>query len=115
VSSATTFGLRCAAIAAFTALAACSNVEDLFVAPGKFAIYSCAELETQGRATVTRERELKILMGKASQGAGGELVNTLAYRGEYLATQGQLKQLEQAAIERKCDMTWRTVSDRSMW
>ncbi len=101
--------------AAACALAACSNAEDLFVSPGKYAVYTCKELETEGRATVTRERELKGLMGKASQGSGGELVNALAYRNQYLSTQGQLKQLEQTALEKKCDTTWVTVSDRSMW
>jgi hypothetical protein len=104
-----------AAISACAMLAGCSNVEDLFVTPGKFEVYSCDQIAAQGKTAATRERELKGLMGKASEGAGGALVNTMAYRSEYLAMQGQLKQLEQMAVEKKCDMPWRSVSDRSMW
>ncbi len=102
-------------VAAAPLAAACSNVEDLFVAPGKYAIYNCTELANQGRVAAARERELKELMAKASAGAGGGVVNVLAYRNEYLANQGQLKQLEQTAVEKKCDMPWRSVSDRSMF
>jgi len=108
-------GLPAAAALCCALLAGCSNVEDLFVAPGKYDVYSCDQIATQGRAAAARERELKGLMSKASQGAAGDLVNTMAYRSEYLATQGQLKQLEQMAVDKKCDMPWRSISDRSMW
>lgn len=103
------------AIAACVLLGACSSAEDIFVAPGKYAIYNCKVIEAQGRTSSARERELKGLMDKASQGSGGAVVNALAYRNEYIATQGELKQLEQAAVEKKCDIPWRSVSDRSMF
>jgi hypothetical protein len=102
-------------VATLVMLSACSNVEDIFVAPGKYAIYNCEELALAGRNSASREHELKGLMDKASRGSGGGVVNSLAYRTEYLETQGQLKQLEQVAIEKKCPMPWRSQSDRSMW
>lgn len=103
-------------VAALCAIAAgCSNVEDLFVQPGKYEIYNCEQIAIQGKAAAERERELKELMGKASRGAVGELVNSMAYRSEYLAAVGQLKQLEQIAVDKKCDTPWRSISDRSMW
>lgn len=104
-----------AAVAICATLSACSNVEDLFVAPGKYAIYNCDELATAGRAAAAREHELKALMSKAEKGSGGTVVNALAYRSEYLETQGQLKQLEQMALDKRCDTPWRAQSDRSMW
>jgi hypothetical protein len=107
---------RAAAIlVALATLSACANTEDLFVAPGKYAIYNCEELATAGRKAAAREHELKGLMSKAEQGSGGAVVNALAYRSEYLETQGQLKQLEQMALEKRCDTPWRAQSDRSMW
>lgn len=96
-------------------LSACSNMEDLFVAPGKYAIYTCDELAAAGHKAATREHELKALMSRAEKGSGGAVVNALAYRTEYLETQGQLKQLEQTALDKRCDMPWRAQSDRSMW
>jgi hypothetical protein len=96
-------------------LAGCSSVEDAFVAPGKFNLYNCDQIVEQGRASTVRERELKALMEKAAKGTGGGVVNTLAYRSDYLSVKGDLKELETAAIEKKCEMRWRSVSERSMW
>jgi hypothetical protein len=97
-------------------LAGCSaNLDELVVAPGKFEIYNCDQLAARGRAAVVRERELKTLIDRAEAGGGGALVSTIAYRNDYLTVRGELKQLEATAVDKKCEVSWKSVSERSMW
>jgi len=42
-------------------------------------------LAVQRVAGKAREQELKQLMNRAEQGAGGTLVNVIAYKGDYVA------------------------------
>jgi len=93
----------------------CSNIEDLTVAPGNFYYYNCEQMAIKGRDAAKRERELKLLIDKAMQSPGGELVSALAYRNEYVTATAELKQLEAAAVQQNCPTPWRSVSDRSMW
>jgi hypothetical protein len=98
------------------ALTGCTTdqMSSAIVKPGKFSIYTCDQIADAGRAQVTRERELKALMDKAAQGPGGEMAITLAYRGEYLTVQGNLRELEAAAVEKNCKMPWRTDAERAV-
>jgi hypothetical protein len=99
-----------------TMIAGCAS-EDMassIVKPAKYSSYNCDQIAATGRGEAARERELKTLMEKAGQGPGGELAITLAYRGEYLTTQGNLRELEAAAVEKKCKMPWRTESERAV-
>jgi hypothetical protein len=90
------------------------QLSSTMVKPGKFSIYNCDQIAANGRAQVSRERELKALIDKAAQGPGGELAIALAYRNEYLSVQGDLRELEAAAVDKKCKMTWRTESERAV-
>lgn len=98
------------------ALTGCTTdqMSSAIVKPGKFSIYTCDQIADAGRAQVTRERELKALMDKAARGPGGEMAITLAYRGEYLTVQGNLRELEAAAVEKNCKMPWRTDAERAV-
>lgn len=94
-------------------LAACAANEGLSLNnPGKYNLYNCALLNEQGAILVKRERELETLMQKAAQGPGGEIANTLAYRGEYNITQGDLREIERVGAEKKCVLKHRSVSDQ---
>lgn len=99
-------------------LAGCStNLDELsssVVLRGKFNLYNCEQLSERGKSTTARVEELKELMRRSAQGPGGEFVNALAYQNEYLIARGDLQQLEQSAIEKKCDQSWRSVSDRTI-
>jgi hypothetical protein len=94
-------------------LTGCTSAElsSAMVKPARYSIYNCDQIAATGRAQASRERELKELMDKAGQGPGGELAITLAYRGEYLSTQGNLRELEAAAVNKGCRMPWRTDSE----
>jgi hypothetical protein len=100
------------------ALAGCSGSEQvasLVVQPGKYSAYNCQQLSSRGREITQRERELKDLMSRASQKAGGDLVSAIAYRSDYAVVRGELKELDQTAAEKNCPITWRAESDRSIW
>ena len=102
------------------ALGACAMADNeslsaLMVAPGKYDFYKCDQLAVQGKERTQRAQALKALMDKAAQGPGGAVANALAYRNEYLTVLGELKELENTALAKKCDMPWRTISERSMW
>ncbi len=97
-------------------LAGCTSdqVASTIVRPAKYSIYNCDQMAQTGRAEASRERELKALMDKAAQGPGGELAIAMAYRNEYLTVQGNLRELEAAAVEKNCKMPWRTVSEQAV-
>lgn len=97
-------------------VAGCTSAQmsSAIVKPAKYSIYNCDQMIATGRAEASRERELKALIDKAAQGPGGELAIALAYRGEYLTVQGNLRELEAAAVEKNCKMSWRTISERAV-
>jgi hypothetical protein len=97
-------------------LAACSSAGDnpliLFADPGKYQYLSCEQLAGQRKHWSTREQELKLLMDRAEQSAGGAVVNVLAYKADHLAASEELKVLEIAARSKNCDSPdqWRSNS-----
>jgi uncharacterized protein YceK len=90
-----------------TGLAGCGSVGslaegDAFVAPNKYAMYTCPELNDRAKAVQARQVELEQVMDRAAQGAGGAFVNAIAYRTEYAQTRGELRLLAKAEEERHC-------------
>lgn len=105
---------RLATILALAAgLAGCANetISGLMVKPGKYANYTCEEMAMVGGGFAKRERELQALMDKAAQGAGGEVAIAIAYKSEFLSTQGHLRELEAAAVAKDCKISWRSLSE----
>ncbi len=90
------------------ALSACVGADDdmarFLVAPGKFDLYTCPDLMQQAAANSQRRLELERLIGKARQDAGGEFVGALVFRPEYLAAQGEWRDLREAAAAKKCSL-----------
>ena len=54
-------------------------------------------------------------MARASQGAGGEFVNTIAYRGEYAQTRGELVELAKAKADKQCATESKFSSGRAVF
>lgn len=91
--------------AAFLALAGCSLPDDMalsMVDRGKYAFYNCDQLAATAREKANREHELRSAMTQAATGAGGQLVNAIAYRSEYLTVKGELEELQITAREKEC-------------
>ena len=95
-------------------LVGCSSTGDnpitIFADPGLYQYATCEQLAAQRKYWAGREQELKLLMDKADQGAGGAIVNVLAYKADHVAAGEQLKVLEAAARSKNCDnpANWRS-------
>ena len=100
--------LRFALAAALAAgLAGCGSISEqtassAFLSPGKFDVYTCKDIDTRIKAVRIRQLELEQLMARASQGAGGEFINSVAYRSEYLQARGELTELNKAVSDKRC-------------
>jgi hypothetical protein len=96
------------------ALGGCSSltVETplLVTDPGKFQYHSCDQLNEAARGTSARVKELQDLMAKADQGLAGPLVSTVAYRSAYIASNEDLRLLEETARAKNCltPATWQS-------
>jgi hypothetical protein len=101
---------------AVAALAGCSSIGGdpltVFADPGKYQYHTCEQIAGQRKNWTSREQELKMLMDKAGQSAGGSVVNVLAYRADYVTASEELKVLENTARAKNCDRpeNWKSNS-----
>ena len=72
------------------------------VDPGKYDYHNCEQLATQRKIAAERELELKLLINKAEQGAGGAAVSVIAYQGDYLMAREELKVIDAAVRAKNC-------------
>jgi hypothetical protein len=90
-------------------LAACAGSGDtetearFLVAPGKYTLYNCMQIAEVAKTKSERQHELEGLMAKAGTSSSGQLVNAVAYRPEYVTLRGEMMDLRQAAVDKKCD------------
>jgi hypothetical protein len=77
------------------------------VDPGKYEFYNCEQLAGQRTYWTNRELELKLLMDKAEQGAGGPVVNVIAYQTDYVTAREEVKVIDTTARAKNCDATRR--------
>ena len=101
-------------------LAGCGSVSDrsvagAFTSPGKYDIYTCEDIDRQITGIRTRQTELEQVMGRASQGAGGDFVNAIAYRGEYAQGRGDLAELAKAKSDKQCAVDSKFSSGRAVF
>lgn len=68
------------------------------VAPGKYVLFSCQQLDVQAQMNHRRILELEALMARS----GNELVNAVAYRPEYLQLRGEQADIQREAADKKC-------------
>jgi hypothetical protein len=89
------------------AVSACAGNDDvtarMLVAPGKYALYNCKQLAEQTDRNLKRQHELEGLMAQAGAGTGGQMVSTVAYRPEYLTLRGEMTDLRETAVDKKCN------------
>jgi len=84
------------------------------IAPGKFDHFTCQDIEDRAKATQLRHAELEQLMARSAQGPGGEFVNAIAYRTDYLQASGEIKVLAKAAADKNCAIKSPFSSARSL-
>jgi hypothetical protein len=101
-------------LAAGLLLGACSSGPDssfsLFAEPGKYQYHSCDQIAGEMKTWSRREQELKTLMDRADQSAGGAAVGIIAYKADYVAAGEELDLLRATAHSKKCDQaaSWRS-------
>jgi hypothetical protein len=89
-------------------LAACASeisnplMGGVFVDPGKYEFYSCDQIAANRKSMVEKLEKLKLLMDKAEKGTGGTVVSVIAYKGDYIAAQDELKVIDATARDKKC-------------
>ena len=97
-------------------LAGCSSMGDspltIFADPGKYQYNTCEQIAGQRTHWSSREKELRMLMDRAEQSAGGAVVNVLAYKADHVAANEELKVLENTARAKNCDSpaNWKSNS-----
>jgi hypothetical protein len=82
----------------------------MFADPGKYQYHTCQQIAEAAKTASGRADKLRKLIETAEQGAGGALVGTLAYRGEYRTVQEELSVIENAAHTKNCltPSSWRS-------
>jgi hypothetical protein len=101
-------------------LAGCGSVGErteagAFTSPGKYDLYTCEDIDRQIRGIQARQTELEQVMSRASQSAGGDFVNTIAYRGEYAQGRGELAELAKAKSDKQCAVDSKFSSGRAVF
>ena len=101
-------------------LGACGTISDqttaaALVSPGKYNFYSCSDIDARVLELRKRQTELEQLMARASQSAGGEIINALSYRTEYLQTRGDLAELSKTSADKQCAVDSQFSSGRAVF
>ena len=92
-------------VAVAAAVAGCASEDTtgrFLVAPDKFVLYNCAQLNDAAQNNFARQQELERLMAKAERGSGGTIVSDMAYRPEYVQLRGEMNELRRTTVEKNC-------------
>ena len=106
---------RIAPLLLCAALAGCTSAVEgplLFSDAGKYQYHNCDQLAAAAKSQMAREQELKTLIEKAEQGAGGIIVSMMAYKTDYVAVEEDLRVIETTARNKNCltPSTWQSNS-----
>jgi hypothetical protein len=74
----------------------------VFADAGKYQFHNCDQLAVASKQKRDRQRELKELIDKAEQAAGGQIVSVLAYRSDYVAVNEELQVIDSTVREKNC-------------
>ena len=85
-----------------TLRAAAMGPMTFLVDPGKYDYHNCEQLAKQRKKAADRELELKLLIDRAEQAAGGRAVSVIAYQGDYMMAREELKVIDATARAKSC-------------
>ena len=94
--------LRLVALCALVTGCASSDGPYFFADAGKYHFHSCEQLAVASKQKRDRQRELKELIDKAEQAAGGQIVSVLAYRSDYVAVNEEVQVIDSTVREKNC-------------
>jgi hypothetical protein len=87
------------------ALAGCGagdKVGSILIDPGHYSSYHCDQFAGRAKELTARKKELLALMNKASEGPGGAVIGSMAYRSDYESVVAEEKLLQQTAAGKNC-------------
>jgi hypothetical protein len=70
--------------------------------PGQYEYFSCGLLAERRKFWAERELEIKLLMDKA-ECRQGAFVNVIAYKGDHIAAQEEIKVIDETRRAKRCD------------
>src|SRR5882762_9666925 len=94
--------LRLVALCALVTGCAASDGPYFFADEGKYRYHSCEQLVVVSKQKHDRQRELKELIDKAEQAAGGQIVSVLAYRSDYVAVNEEVQVIDSTLRDKNC-------------
>ena len=103
-----------------TSVSGCGSIGErslagAFNSPGQYDVFTCQDIENYTGSYLKKKDELEQLMSRASQNAGGDFVNIIAYRGEYAQNRGRLADLAKAKEDKQCAVNSKFSSGRSVF
>lgn len=103
-------------LAAAAVLSGCGGdgARSLLVDPARYSAYHCKDMIAESQNLANREKQLRALMDKASEGGGGTIIGTLAYRSDYETVLEQERMLKRTAAEQKCELVPTYSSDHTI-
>ena len=76
--------------------------DGIYAEPGKFDFLDCPSIANRAKAASARETQLTEMMSHAQDGAGGPVVNAIAYQDELNTVRAELQALRKTADDKRC-------------
>jgi len=98
--------MPCTAVLFAAALAGCTSISNFYgdpwISPGKFQFLRCEDIAKRIITAQDRERQLRVLMDRATGDVSGAPVNVLVYGPEMQTVEAELRLLRRTAGEKRC-------------
>lgn len=79
--------------------------ESLLVVPGYYDTLNCRDLTERVQKSTRRVNELEKLRERSGGGAGGSVVNVLAYNTDFAKARAEQRNATEAATRKGCDLS----------
>jgi hypothetical protein len=90
------------------------NAGSLITDPNHYEAYHCNDLIKTWATLQTKEKDLRALMARADEGAGGAFIGAMTYRTDYEYVLGQEQVVRRTAADKKCTLEPTYTSDQSI-
>ena len=76
----------------------------IYAAPGKYDFLDCNTIAARLAGASARETQLRELMSRANEAAGGSIVNAMVYQDDFNTVRADVRALRKAADDKKCSI-----------
>ncbi len=90
-------------------VSACAGTPDtdafsIYAAPGKYDFLDCESINNRLKAQSARETQLRELMSRADEAAGGAIVNAVVYQDDFNTVRADIRALRKASDAKRCSV-----------